>query len=169
MSILEAQANQKLQEEGFTSKQIYFRPSLDMRYAGQAFEINVPVKKHRLTVSKLNKLFHAQHHLIYGHSNISGQTEVVNFRLTAFGAVPKATLQGTLSDNTVPVDLLASTFPVYFNGHFLDTPVIQRESLTQENVVHGPAIIQEFGSTTVLPPEWSLSVKPDGSLILEPR
>tara|TARA_Y100000590_G_scaffold405280_1_gene493447 strand:- start:5184 stop:7226 length:2043 start_codon:yes stop_codon:yes gene_type:complete len=169
ISILEAQANQKLQEEGFTSKQIYFRPSLDMRYAGQAFEINVPAKKHHLTVSKLNKLFHAQHHLIYGHSNVSGQTEIVNFRLTAFGAVPKAALQSTLSDNTVPVDLLASTFPVYFNGHFLDTPVIQRESLTQENVVHGPAIIQEFGSTTVLPPEWSLSVKPDGSLILEPR
>ena len=169
ISILEEQANQKLKEEGFKSKQIYFRPSLDMRYAGQAFEINVPANKQGLTVSKLNKLFHAQHHLIYGHSNPGGQTEVVNFRLTAFGTVPKAIHQNASSGNIESVDFLESTFPVYFNGRFMDTPIIQRELLTEQTNVYGPAIIQEFGSTTVLPPEWSLSVKSDGSLILEPQ
>ena len=165
---LEKQASQKLKSEGFTPTQIYFRPSLDMRYAGQAFEINVPANDQSLTVSSVNKLFHAQHHLVYGHSNEDGQTEIVNFRLTAFGTVLKAKPQIYSSSSVYQQDLLATTFPVYFNGKFMDTPIIQRESLRQIDIINGPAVIQEFGSTTVLPPEWSLSIKLDGSLILEP-
>ena len=165
---LKAEASKQLLSEGFTARTMYFRPSVDMRYYGQAFEINIPISQDPLTIDTLKGTFHDCHQSTYGHSNRERETEIVNFRLTAFGAVPKAKVGSFRSKTIKPIKNTNSLSPVYFNGRFVDTLVIQRDNLRPRNVIQGPAIIQEFGATTVLPPQWSLLVETTGDLILEP-
>ncbi len=56
--------------------------------------------------------------------------------------------------------------PVYFDGGFRDTPVFARASLGAGFQLEGPAIVEEFGSTTAVFPGQHLTVDPHGILII---
>jgi N-methylhydantoinase A len=58
--------------------------------------------------------------------------------------------------------------PVYFDGAFCDTPVYDRAVLRAHARLHGPAIIEEFGSTTVVFPQQELAVDAHGILVIRP-
>jgi N-methylhydantoinase A len=56
--------------------------------------------------------------------------------------------------------------PVYFEGKFRDTPVYERAALGAGAQLAGPAIVEEFGSTTVVFPGQRLSVDAHGILVI---
>ena len=66
-------------------------------------------------------------------------------------------------------DALVESRPVYFDGEFRDVPVYDRSRLPRDARADGPAIVEESGSTTVLPPDWCLSVLDYGDLLLEQK
>ncbi len=101
----------------------------------------------------------------FGHRGAGG-VEAVTFRLAARGVVDKPEPPpwpsgGKLSDAT-----LASR-RVWFDGAWIDTPVYDRDRLPAAAHLSGPAVIDENGSTTVVPPTWSATVLEHGDLLLE--
>jgi N-methylhydantoinase A len=93
--------------------------------------------------------------------------ELVNARLTAYGLVPKPAAERPAASNA-PLDAaLVERRPVWFGGRAHDCPVWDRERLPARAALQGPAIVEEFGATTVVPPGWRGALDEHGNLRFE--
>ena len=164
---LRAAAARQLQDDGFGPADTRWACSLDLRYVGQAFELNLPVELDTLTVEGAARAFHTRHLQTYGHANEDAAVELVNARLTAFGVVTKPPLARYRSPSRELADALGEKRPVYFDGGFATCPVYERERLPEDTRLDGPAVVEEFGSTTVVFPGWQAQVDEFGNLLLE--
>jgi N-methylhydantoinase A len=164
---MEKKAAALLGEEGFTREAIEHNRSLDLRYKGQAFELNIPMTEN--DVGAITTRFHARFHETYGHGNPNHRIELVNLRLTSFGKVEKPTLEpyGCCSGS---IDLAKKAErEVYFKGMFQNTTVFEREKLPPGVGIDEPCVIEEDGSTTVVSPGWNARIDAYGNLILKRR
>ncbi|HEY7519101.1 MAG TPA: hydantoinase/oxoprolinase family protein [Methylomirabilota bacterium] len=160
-----AAAQRQLELEGFEPAQQRLVRSVDVRYRGQAFELNIPVRE-PLSVAQIETDFHAQHRLTYGHANPEAAVELVNARLVAYGLVPKpAAERHAAGAPTAPAPVARRA--VWFDGAPHDCPVWERDRLVAGTKLHGPAIVEEFGATTVIPPGWGGRVDAQGNLRFE--
>ncbi|HEV8617657.1 MAG TPA: hydantoinase/oxoprolinase family protein [Methylomirabilota bacterium] len=164
---LRARAARQLQEDGFGPAETRFVFSLDLRYLGQAFELNVAVDATTSTVADIVRAFHAKHLQSYGHMNESASVELVNIRLTAYGVVAKAPPPRYRSPVTSLAEALREERAVYFDDAFVRCPVYDRDRLPESAVLAGAAIVEEFGATTVIFPAWRGRVDEFGNLRLE--
>lgn len=155
----------QLASEGITADAIEMQYFADLRYSGQGSEILIPIAR-KAELHQLAANFHAAHELAYGHARPSHPVELVNVRVAAIGKV-SATPAGKKIDRAKSAS--RSVMPVYFNGKTHECSVIQRDGLRRDETVTGPAIIEEFGSTTVLPPGWTCYADGDGNLRLAPQ
>jgi N-methylhydantoinase A len=158
-----AAAQRQLEADGFSSAQQRLVRSVDVRYRGQAFELNVAIDD-PLEVDALEAAFHALHRLTYGHANPGTPVELVNARLVAYGVVakPAAERHGHRAGSEAPTVRRA----VWFHGAAQDCPVWERDRLASGALLRGPAIVEEFGATTVIPPGWGGIVDAQGNLRL---
>ncbi len=162
---IEDQAAQDLVREGVPRSRIELRRSAGMRFLGQSWELNVDLGPDDESIEKLIAAFGDVHDRRFGHR--SGSTvEIVNFRIAAVGVVDKPSLH-KLPAGQVRTDARIGVREVYFNGAYIETPVYIRDRLGLAQVIVGPAIIEESGSTTLIPPHWSGSVLAHGELMLE--
>ena len=160
---LESQARAQLATEGFKGERIRLERSADIRYAGQAWEVNVPLSTPAPEGAALRKRFDVAYAAIYGHQGApEEEIQLVRLRLSAFGVIDKPKL-ATVPDDTGTQPLTVR--PVYFEGTFQPSPVWERGSLGRGARIAGPAIVEEFGSTTVVPPGWDGVVDEFGNLI----
>ena len=162
---LEAESRRSLEGEGVAPEDFSARRALGMRYLGQSWEIDVEVPPAMTTVEELESAFHDTHERRFGHRN-DGETEVVSFRLTGLGRGSKPAFGAW----NVPGDLAGArleTRPIFFAGRFHDTPVLDRSRLPAGASLAGPAIMEEEGATTVVPPGWHFRVLDSGDLMLE--
>ncbi|HVC64264.1 MAG TPA: hydantoinase/oxoprolinase family protein [Candidatus Dormibacteraeota bacterium] len=164
---MEAAARQQLEREGFAPEQQKLLQSLDLRYRGQAFELNIPVPDIELRLERIEADFHRQHRDTYGHSNEAAAIELVNARLTAYGLVPKPAAARHVAPGADLAGALVEHRPVWFDGRAHDCPVWDRERLPERAELHGPAIVEEFGATTVVPPGWRGTMDSHGNLRFE--
>jgi N-methylhydantoinase A len=137
----------------------------DLRYYGQAFEIQVPAPNGPIGdefIAAVEARFHDAHERLYGYcyrDDPAHLVEWVNLRATVIGAMPRPSLRPA-----PPVgDAREGTRPVYFDG-WHEAPVYARERLGGEVV--GPAVIQEFGSTLPLHPGFAARVDEFGNLVV---
>ena len=159
---LERQAERDLQLEGVPLNRIELQPLLDMRYCGQSFELMVPLSDDFITA------FHHKHAQVYGYSNPDKPLEVVNLRLRAFGRPPRLAAQKQPGGGPVPKRQaqLGSSSAV-FSGQAFETAIFERSRLVPGNQIQGPAILVEYSSTIVLPPDCRAMVDPYGHLLIE--
>jgi N-methylhydantoinase A len=163
-------ARAQLELEGFAAEQQRVRRSLDLRYRGQAFELNVAVGHAGDALPALDVIedaFHRRHEAMYGHANRDASIELVNARLVAFGVVPKPAPEPYRSATRSLDDALAERRRVWFGGRAFDCPVWERERLPERAELAGPAIVEEFGATTVILPGWRGALDDHGNLRLE--
>ena len=161
---LEAQGRRSLQSEGVAPECFSSRRALGMRYLGQSWEIDVDVPPDMATVEELEAAFHDTHERRFGHRN-DGETEVVSFRLTGIGRGGKPAFGAW----RVPGDLAGArveTRSVFFGGRFFDTSVLARGRLPAGASHAAPAIVEEEGATTAVPPEWCFRVLDSGDLLM---
>jgi N-methylhydantoinase A len=93
------------------------------------------------------------------------KVELVNFCVSAIGLIDRREFPRSRTAGTPPKP---DSRPVYFDGSFRDTPVFARAELTGAGFqFEGPAIVEEFGSTTVVFPGQHLTVDPHGILIIK--
>src|SRR5437867_4691206 len=164
---MEVAARSQLALEGFAAHEQLLVRSLDLRYRGQAFELNVALGADGLALDPIEASFHRQHLAAYGHASPDAAIELVNTRLTAYGLVSKPSGERYRSAVASIDDALVARRPVWFDGAPHDCPVWERERLPERAVLRGPAVVEEFGATTVVPPGWHGVIDEHGNLRFE--
>jgi N-methylhydantoinase A len=162
-----ATARRQLELEGFAPERQRLLRSLDLRYRGQAFELNVALGDAGTALPALAAIevaYHRQHLAAYGHANPDAAIELVNARLAAYGLVARPALEGYTSATKLLDEALIERRPVWFAGATHDCPVWERERLPARAELSGPALVEEFGATTVIPPGWRATVDAHGNL-----
>jgi len=170
LQALADRAGAELEAYGFSTAGVDLRFRADVRYEGQEHTITVPLEanwasERDLLLAGLRERFVALHRQLYGHGEPEPPLEVVTARCRAVGRVARAravewSLNGAAAARTVR--------PVYFRaaGGSVDTPVFDREEIGRDEEVAGPAIVEEWTSTTVVPPGWRVRADRLGNLVL---
>ena len=166
---LERDAVDTLKRDGIPERRIRVLREADIRYAGQSMEVRVAVPAGEIDAkfkAALLDAFHAAHRRTFGYDYKGEQKiELVNLCVSGFGMIDRPTMP-KLEPRPGVVPARRAVRPVYFNGAFRDTPVYDRATLPPEFRLEGPAIVEEFGSTTVVFPGQTLTVDPHGILIV---
>jgi N-methylhydantoinase A len=160
---LEEQARARLSSEGFEDGRIRISRSADMRFAGQWFDLNLAVPTAPESMDSVDSLFRSAHLERY-RVDMERPVEFVNFRVSAHGLVDKPDLAGGRSGggDAGPRALRQ----VYIDGAFREIPVFERSALAAGATVHGPAAVEEFGSTTIVASGFSCRSDDVGALVL---
>jgi N-methylhydantoinase A len=173
---LEAKAAGELAAEGLDPGTALFEREFDMRYAGQGYELRVPLSELARVPLDGNTLkgararFDAVHERIRGHAAKEKGVEIVSYRLRVRVNVPKFSPLALDARPASPLALPAikGQRRVFFAADApTDTAVYDRDSLNVGASFAGPAIVEQFDATTVVPPGWYASVDRYGNLILE--
>ena len=153
---MEATARKEFRTEGWKAKPELMR-TIDIRYAGQGYELNVPFS------SRMLPEFHSEHQRRYGYSHPERSVELVTIRL-------RATLRSSVKHREADLrkqSTVRSFDSVWFGGSKLRTQIFRREDIPEGKRFKGPAIITEYSATTVVPPGWKFEVKkPMGDIVL---
>jgi N-methylhydantoinase A/oxoprolinase/acetone carboxylase beta subunit len=131
--------------------------SADMRYRGQSYELNVPWRSR----ASAERLFHREHAKLYGYSHPRRPVELVTLRLRARVHVSKPRLHRGRSEPARP-----EIRQVWTGGSWRPLPVWNRASLSTSRR-SGPALVRDYGSTTLIPAGWRYRIDPAGNLIIE--
>jgi len=167
----EAQGRQRLASDGVASKRMKFYRSADVRYAGQSFELPVPVPARTLGPRDLAKIkagFHKAHLAQYGHANAQESIEIVNLRLKAIGTVDKPSFP-KLKEKAAKPKPLGHRKVFFSQTGWAQCPCFERESMRYPVKLRGPAILAGKESTAVLFPRHIATADPYGHLIVEVR
>jgi N-methylhydantoinase A len=166
---LEREAIDTLKRDGIAPADIRIVREADLRYAGQSMEVRVGAPGGRITAAFVGELiaaFHAAHKKAFGYSYQGEQKiELVNFAVSGFGVIDRPVLP-TLSDDHAGRAAPRAHRRVFFGGAWRDSPIFDRGDLGVGARIDGPAVIEEFGSTTVMWPNQHLTVDPHGILIV---
>jgi N-methylhydantoinase A len=171
---LEARAEADLAAEGLDPAQAVFERELDLRYAGQGYELRVPLAEHgrgaldAATLAATRAAFDAQHARIHGHAAAEKPVELVSYRLRVRVAVPKYQPRPDAAGATAPppADAGKGTRAVHLTAHPANAVVYERDRLPVGAAFAGPAIVEQFDATTIVPPGWSARVDVFRNLVL---
>ncbi|HEY4378878.1 MAG TPA: hydantoinase/oxoprolinase family protein [Acidobacteriaceae bacterium] len=158
---LEHRSRQESADEGLHGEP---QRTMDLRYRRQGYELNVPYDEH--TPGNSIAAFHQFHQQRYGFSDTNRPVEVVNLRLRMAAAgdryspAPRALVPGDGSAARYAVR------DVYFDAGFIPTQLYRRDRLIPGDTIQGPAMITEYTSATVVPPDCRAHVDAIGNLIL---
>jgi len=158
---LSGEALMDLKRDGFTDERIRLERALDMRYAGQGYEITLPCDDdalHRHGIAGLRRRFDDMHKQMFGHMAPDQPLDVVSYRLCGIGTVPAPPAPKYKPTGATLSDALREHRQVRFDGKSLACPVYQRERLDVGLKLHGPAILDQFDCTTVVCPGQSARV-----------
>ncbi|MBA3844632.1 MAG: hydantoinase/oxoprolinase family protein [Actinobacteria bacterium] len=157
---LERDGMAELAREGLAAEQIEFARQLDLRYVGQSYELTISAG------DDVVERFHAEHDRTYGFAAPAEPIELVSVRLTSVGRIAKPPPRRLESGSTPkPKERRA----VYFAEAvgYVDCPIYDRYALPAGAAFPGPAIVEEFDSTTVVHPGFAITVDEAGNLIIE--
>ena len=145
---LEAAAKKEFRAERWRGAPRFER-SLDLRYRGQGYELNLPATQN-VTIR-----FHEEHQRRYGYHHAGREIELVTLRLRA----KLRTEPPKLRAERIPAKRKSAArpkpverVPVFFDSKAVATPVFERRDLSCGQEMRGPAIVTEYSATTVIPP-----------------
>jgi N-methylhydantoinase A/oxoprolinase/acetone carboxylase beta subunit len=127
----------------------------DLRYRGQSYELNVPWNE-----GDSAAFFHREHEKIYGYANPGRDVEIVTIRVRARTALEKPKLA-----RNGPVEKGMPEQRRIWIGGWKKVDAWSRSNLTNR-AKQGPALVLDYGSTTLVPPAWTFRVDPAGNLLL---
>lgn len=170
-SELANRASTALEDQGYMHTEQRLARWVDLRYEGQAFEVQTsapggPIDQNFIAEVLAN--FHDEHERLYGYcyrDRPEVVVEWVNLRVTSFGPIerpnPRQIKAGTGATEAQRRD-------VYFS-EWSEVSVYDRSELGQGDSIQGPAVIEEFGSTTPIAPNFGAVVDELGNLIIRPN
>lgn len=129
----------------------------DIRYAGQSYELNVPWDARDPAAA-----FHREHQRVYGYANPDRAVEVVQARVRARIATVKPRLEGLQRRAAGEVEQRR----VRVRGRWMRMPALQRAQVSRR-AAKGPALVLDYGATTLVPPGWKFRLDAAGNLILK--
>jgi N-methylhydantoinase A len=146
--------------------------SVDMRYAGQNYELSVPLPGGAMTprtIDSLTASFAAEHRRLYGFIAEDEPIQLVTFRAEATGIVPKAAIRPAVAAGPDPRAAEFGRRDVWLRemGAFVSCPLYDRERLAAGNRIEGPAIIEQMDATTLIVPGATATVDAYLNLLME--
>ena len=164
---LDAMGQARMREEGVPPAAVQVAYSADMRYVGQAYELEVPITAplHREAVGEAERGFHAAHERVYGYARTRQPVEFVNFRAVHRYPLPPPVVRPPVRDRGSLSNARIDERRAYFaSGGFVATAIYERDRLPLGARVTGPAIIEQVDTTTVIPPGYRGLVDDSGTL-----
>ena len=143
--------------------------ALDMRYVGQehAVTVDVPVAAfHARDGAEIKRHFDRVHTQRYGYCSETEPAEIVSIRTSVAGAIVKPE-PARIEAGDGASKALTGNRPVYFDGGWMDTPVYRRDQLRAGERIAGPAVVEEYASTTIAAPGDMIAVDAFGNLLVE--
>ena len=172
LSGMERQLGEQFAADHLDAAHFHFVRDGDLRYVGQGYELKIPIPAGELTDASLTeiwRLFHEAHKREYGHAFVQNPIEIVNVRVTGVGAMPKiAKLKAPEGGSLAAARIRAGQCVFRVGGALksFETTFYRRALLPVGESFHGPAIVLQMDSTTVIPPVWSAVNDAVGNLIL---
>lgn len=169
------QARADLRAEDFQDNEIRLDFYLDLRYAGQGYELTVPCPAAPLKQEDLvlmRQRFDSQHEQASGHKAETEPVELVSLRLISYGIVPQAKLAPAKASGKKIEDAKTGERKIYFGKEHRELlcDIYSRDRLEPGQRISGPAIIGQLDTTTVIQPEHQATVDEYRNLILtEPK
>jgi N-methylhydantoinase A len=154
---LKNQASSDLKKQGIMVKDAAFYSSLDLRYKGQSYEINVDLRE------KVEDEFHQKHERLYGYAMPSEPLELVNVRLFTVHLRSKPLSRALATGTNEP----EKKRMVLFEGGSREITVFSRDNLIPGFNAQGPAVVEENTATTVVPPDCAFHVDDFGVIHME--
>ncbi len=169
---LEAAAHQEFRAERWRGG-LHYERSIDLRYRGQGYELNVPATDRENDKANVIARFHREHQRRYGYHHAGREIELVTLRLRARLRTPQqsqpkskvAQRQTGGKPRTAPTERV----PVFFHDQAVMTPVFERGDLVPGRPMKGPAVITEYSATTVIPPGKRFGVDASENLLIKIR
>ena len=172
---LSGQAVDQLVSDGLQAEDVVLERSVDCRYLGQGYELRVPTPEGDVDadwVARTAEAFHAVHERAYSQRYDEKPVQLVNVRITAIGKVGHVPLAEIAAGGADPSPALKTRTDALFwtadnqpSSH--DTAVYDRSLLKAGNAFDGPAIVEEFDSTTIIGPNQRASVDRVGHIVIE--
>jgi N-methylhydantoinase A len=162
---MEREGKKTLENEGVSLDRHRFKRTLDMRYKGQGFELNIdtstPFNENSAQLAVKN--FHTKHTEVYGYAEEKEPIEIVNAKLRVIGLLDSPQL---IAKKIVGESEPRETRRVYFEtiNDWSEVGVYDRNGLNSK--VMGPAVIEQYDSTSVIYPGWSFKPDAYGNLLL---
>jgi N-methylhydantoinase A len=139
--------------------------SLDMRYSGQSFELSVPCPVDVADIETIERKFGEVYAARYG-ATTKAPIEIVSYRVAIWQIAEKPVLSPPESSGRSIETAITGKAAVIFGGASHDVPIYQRELLPPETKFQGPALVEEDGSSTIVPPGWGAMLDHVGCLVL---
>ncbi|MDA0652364.1 MAG: hydantoinase/oxoprolinase family protein [Proteobacteria bacterium] len=168
---LEERATSDLRDEGLGDEKALFLREMDLRYAGQGYELRIPLDGipspvQRNGLEALVERFHERHQEVHGHAARGADVEAVSYRVRAVVAVPKLDITERASvaaGDSVPAGTRSISDG---KGNQVMAAIWRRADLPPDKPMQGPIIVEQLDSTTVVPPGWSVRCDAYGNLEL---
>jgi N-methylhydantoinase A/oxoprolinase/acetone carboxylase beta subunit len=163
---LEAEGAARLEADGIAPAHRQFELSADLRYRGQAFELNVPwgeVPIDEAGIGEICQRYHARHAQRFSYANPEDIVELVTLRLVAIGRMARP--QISAEEPSSADGGVAGERRVYVDGQWLDVAAWRREAIAGSLGIVGPAIVEEDYTAIYVAPGWSLMPGRDGHLV----
>ncbi len=139
------------------SPQSKIERTADLRYKGQSYELNVP-----WPAGRNFSAFHQAHARAFGYSIPQGEVEIVTIRVRARLTTAKPRLTAARATTSAPT----STRRIWTSGGMRAVSVLQRAQITR-TAQPGPALVLDYGSTTLIPAKWTFRRDRAGNLVIE--
>ncbi|XRP97182.1 hydantoinase/oxoprolinase family protein [Methanocaldococcus sp. 16A] len=126
---------------------------VDIRYKGQAYEITIPWLGN---IDECVEAFHKKHEALYSFSSPDENVEIVNLRVTAIGVMLKPEIKPEKVVEYIPKPEYHRE--VYFSDGWMNSPIYARNKLKAGAKIEGPAVIEDYDTTIVIPPNYTAFV-----------
>src|SRR6202795_2532367 len=141
---------------------LHYERSLDLRYRGQGYELNVPA------TANVAPRFHDEHQHRYGYHHAGREIELVTLRLRVRLRTPPLKVARRLAARKPSVRVApVGHAPVFFHDKPVVAPVFERRDLVPGRSMQGPAVITEYSATTVIPAGKKFRVDAAENLIIK--
>jgi len=163
---LGAQVRQELEAEDVAPGDIELFYEIDIRYAGQAFEIPLSVEPEGLSIQKLITRFDTEHERLFTFNLDETPHEIVNVRAVALGKSADVAPPVIEKGDADPSAAKTRDHQLYMDGKMQDAVIYDRALLKAGNRIPGPAIVTEMDSTTLVHSGCEALVDAHGNLII---
>ena len=163
---IEQEASEWIAKEGDLLGEPEFAATLDMRYAGQAYDLGVAIPDElRLNpeAEGILELFHREHERIYSFRDLESGVEVTTERIRVIGRIPPVTIPDVETGTRAKA---GDNRRVFNQGKYLDVPVYLRREMGRGQKVTGPAILEQRDSTVWILPDWKAEIDRIGNILI---
>ncbi|WP_068166289.1 hydantoinase/oxoprolinase family protein [Rhodococcus phenolicus] len=176
MDRLAREAIAQLEADGVPTENISLERSVDCRYVGQGYELRVPAPDGEIDdvwVKTVAEAFHEAHGRTYSQRFDDKPVQLINIRVTGVGAVPHVRIteidKGAADCSAAIKTMTRALFwrDETAAPQWIDTPVYDRSLLLAGNTIEGPAIVEQFDSTTIIGMNQHATVDAVGHIIIE--